>query len=235
MFEKVETISAYCRAHLDLTQAVLTDQAYSYYSLPLCVIDAVFSIGVRYSSTEATVRRFCESFQLPLSRGAQAPAREEQLSVGEFLRINREYGAERMAAEIYRNRQRTSTKGGILKAEAAMRFAQALADHGVDCFQDVSKVLGNTEFEAAIKEIPGQRSGVSLRYFCMLVGDTNFIKPDRMIKRFLYSATGEQLTDDECQRALAEACAVLAKDYPNLTPRALDNLIWKYQRNAGRD
>ncbi len=55
-------------------------------------------------------------------------------------------------------------------------------------------------------------------------------KPDRMVKRFLYSATGEYLSDDECQRTLAEACALLAKDYPNLTPRALDNLIWKYQR-----
>ena len=167
----IDTITAYCRAHLDLTQAILTDQAYSYYSLPLCVIDAIFSIGVRYSSTEATVRRFCEYFNLPLSHGAQVPVREEQLSVGEFLRINREYGAERMAAEIYRNRQRTSTKGGILKAEAAALFAQALADHGVDCFQDVSKVQGSEEFEAAIKEIPGQHSGISLRYFYMLAGD----------------------------------------------------------------
>ncbi len=148
----------------------------------------------------------------------------------EFLEINHEYGAGRMADEVYRNHQRTSTCNGILKAEAAMRFAQALADHGVGCFQDMSKVQGSMEFEASIKEIPGQHSGVSLRYFYMLAGDTNFIKPDRMVKRFLYSATGEQLSDDECQRALAEACAVLAKDYPNLTPRALDNLIWKYQR-----
>ncbi len=230
----IDAIIAFCRAHLDLAQAVLTDQAYYYYSLPLCVIDAVFSIGVRYSSTEATVLRFCEYFGLQLSRGAQVPAREEQLSVGEFLRINREYGAERMAVEIYRNRQRTSTRGGILKVKAAALFAQVLADHGVDHFQDVRKIQGNLEFEAAIKEIPGQRSRVSLRYFYMLAGDTNFIKPDRMIKRFLYSATGEQLSDDECQRALAEACAVLAKDYPNLTPRSLDHLIWEYQRTVGR-
>ena len=231
----IGAISAYCRAHLDLAQAILTDQAYSYYSLPLCVIDAVFSIGVRYSSTEATVRRFCDYFHLQLSRAAQVPAREEQLSIAEFLRINREYGTERMADEIYRNRQRTSTKGGILKAEAAALFAQALADYGVDHFQDASNIQENFEFEAAIKEIPGQHSGVSLRYFYMLAGDTNFIKPDRMVKRFLYSATGEQLSDDECQRVLAETCAMLAKDYPNLTPRSLDNLIWKYQRNAGRD
>ncbi len=230
----IDAITAYCRAHLDLAQAVLTDNAYYYYSLPLCVIDTVFSIGVRYSSTEATVRRFCEYFGLPLSRGVEIPPREEQLSIQKFVEINREYGVERMAAEVYGNRQRTSTRGGILKAEAAVLFAQALADHGVDYFQDVSKIQENLGFETAIKEIPGQHSGVSLRYFYMLAGDANFIKPDRMVKRFLFSATGEQLSDDECQRALAETCAILAKDYPNLTPRSLDNLIWKYQRTIGR-
>ena len=167
----IDAITAYCRAHLDLAQAVLTDNAYYYYSLPLCVIDAVFSIGVRYSSTEATVLRFCESFKLPLSRGVEIPPREEQLSIQKFVEINLEYGTERMAADIYRNRQRTSTRGGILKAEAAALFAQVLANHGVNHFQDLNKVQGNSEFEAAIKEISGQHSGISMRYFYMLAGD----------------------------------------------------------------
>jgi hypothetical protein len=51
-----------------------------------------------------------------------------------------------------------------------------------------------------------------------------------MIKRFLLAATDENFTDQECQRALAETCDVLAREYPKLTPRALDNLIWQYQR-----
>ena len=46
------------------------DRAYFYQSLLLCVIDVVFSIGVRYSSTEATMRHFREHFKLTLSRGA---------------------------------------------------------------------------------------------------------------------------------------------------------------------
>jgi hypothetical protein len=60
-----------------------------------------------------------------------------------------------MAAEIYRNRQRTSARSGILKADAAARFARVLADFNVDHFQDVDKILGLPAFEAVIKEIPG--------------------------------------------------------------------------------
>ena len=37
---------------------------YYYNSLSLCVIDAVFSIGVRYESVRAVVRRYCQRFQI---------------------------------------------------------------------------------------------------------------------------------------------------------------------------
>ena len=66
----IANLTAYCRTQLDFTNLQL-DQAYFYQSLPLCVIDAVYSIGVRYSSTEYTVQRFCEHFNLTLSRGAE--------------------------------------------------------------------------------------------------------------------------------------------------------------------
>lgn len=227
----IAKLTAYCLIKLDFTNLQL-DQAYFYQSLPLCVIDAVYSIGVRYSSTEATVRRFCEHFNLTLSRGAELPEQAEQLSVKEFLDIHKEYGMARMTDEVYRNRQRTSSRNGILKAEAVRLFAQVLCDNGVNYFQEVPKAQGSTDFEQAIMEIPGQHSGISLRYFYMLAGDSNFIKPDRMIKRFLFVATGENLSDDECQSVLEGACRELAKEYPGLTPRALDNLIWNYQRNV---
>jgi hypothetical protein len=52
----IAKLTTYCLINLDFTNLQL-DQAYFYLSLPLCVIDAVYSIGVRYSATEATVRR----------------------------------------------------------------------------------------------------------------------------------------------------------------------------------
>jgi len=226
----IRRITEYCQTNLDL-QNVQLDQVYFYQSLPLCVIDAVFSIGVTYRSTELTVQRFCEHFNLRLSRGEEVPPREEQLSIQDFIKIYDELGVEGMAEQVYQNHQRTSPRGGILKAEAVLKFSRTLVDFGVNYFQDMGKVMGLPNFEQAIFEIPGQHSGISLRYFYMLVGNRDFIKPDRMIKRFLFAATGENLSDDECQQALLEVCEILKQDQPALTPRALDNLIWNYQRN----
>ena len=46
-------------------EPVGVSQEYRYASLPLCVIDAVFSIGVKYTSTQATVARFCDKTGWP--------------------------------------------------------------------------------------------------------------------------------------------------------------------------
>ncbi len=105
-----------------------------------------------------------------------------------------------------------------------------LLQFDVDYLQDVNKILGDTGFEAKIQEIPGQRSGISLRYFYMLAGSDDFIKPDRMINRFVYQATGKMLGIEVTTELLVNASGILAVEYPGLTPRKLDHVIWKYQR-----
>jgi len=54
----VERLADYIEA-IGLVPAEDTE-AYRYASLPLCVIDAVFSIGVKYETTVATVGRVCD-------------------------------------------------------------------------------------------------------------------------------------------------------------------------------
>ncbi len=137
-----------------------------------------------------------------------------------------------MAEKICQNKQRTSTRNGILKAEATYRFASVVQKFGVEYLQDVEKIMGNETFEQEITRIPGQSSGLSTRYFYMLAGDENFIKPDRMIRRFIQAAIGRDLNMDECQELLIAAHAELVRDYPLLTPRSLDHEIWLYQRQA---
>lgn len=52
------------RTKLNLAGARLRDEHF-YASLPLCVIDAVFSIGVKYEGTKRTVIRWAEAQQPP--------------------------------------------------------------------------------------------------------------------------------------------------------------------------
>ena len=57
-----------------------------------------------------------------------------------------------------------------------------------------------------------------------------FIKPDRMIHRFIQVAIGRELSMDECQELMSAAHAELVRDYPLLPPRSLDHEIWLYER-----
>ncbi len=72
---------------------------------------------------------------------------------------------------MFQNRQRTSSRNGILKAEAVYQFCRVLHKYSVNYLQDVIKLYGNQEFEKEIKLISGQKSGISLVYFYMLVGE----------------------------------------------------------------
>jgi len=185
--EDFRIIADFCKLQLDLANAKL-GEGYYYQSLPLCIINAVFSIGANYASTKNVVSRFCRYFGLKRVGGVERSPVSEQLSIADFIGLYDEYGITRMTEEVYQNRQRTSTQSGILKSEAVLRFSQALHRHEVNYFRDVDRIIGNPNFEQEIQQIPGQRSGISTRYFYMLAGSDDYIKPDRMIARFIYSA-----------------------------------------------
>lgn len=216
-----------CRAKLPLAAGYSGDVPY--HSLPLCVIDAVFSINARYEAAENAVKRFCEYFSLPC-RCEEIPPQAEQLSVADFVRLYDDYNPSEMAAEVYQNRQRTSTRNGILKADAVLRFSKVLQRFQVDYYQDTQKIVGRSTFESAIAKIPGQGSGISTLYFYMRIGEQGYVKPDRMIERFISSAIHRTLSIEESADALIRAQRILVKQYPHLTPRGLDALIWTYQR-----
>jgi len=227
--EDIQNFVYYCKTKLNFSSLTPIEE-YGYHNLPLCIIDAVFSIGVLYTSTENTVEHFCDYFGVTRLREKELAPTSEQLSVSEFLQLHKGLTLPEMAEKVYQNKQRTSTRNGILKAEAVYLFTKVVQSFGAEYLQDVDRILGNELFEAEIAKIPGQSSGLSTRYFYMLAGDENFIKPDRMIRRFVYSAIQRELSFNECQELLVAAHAELVKEYPSLTPRSLDHLIWLYQR-----
>ncbi len=205
---------------------------YEYSSLSLCVIDAVYSIGVKYIDVQGVVHRYCQFFDIPKHRpdASVLPALESQDSLHDLCARISELGTERMANEVFGNRQRTSTRNGILKADAIARFAHELIAHGINHFQDI-RWPPPAKLEAAIKKIPGQRSGISLQYFWMLAGSNDLIKPDRMVLRFLKEVLQRDVAVDEATTLLTKVARELRAQHPQLTPRALDYAIWSYQRS----
>jgi hypothetical protein len=59
----IDKLVAHIRRNIVDLNGLPSDPACEYASVGLCIIDAVFSIGVRYESTERTVTEFCERFK----------------------------------------------------------------------------------------------------------------------------------------------------------------------------
>jgi hypothetical protein len=201
----------------------LTDE-YDYGHLILCVIDSVFSIGVRYQSVQNTINHFCDYYKI------EKFSKNNGLINSNFLQLMEQLTIDDLTEKVFRNKQRTSSVNGIRKSEAVLLFLKTLIKYNVETFKDLDKILTNDEFEKEILDIPGQRSGISLKYFFMLSGSEDLIKPDRMIIRFLDQYSIKKLSLNDCQRVLTEVSKNLNKMGFKLTPKKLDNLIWNYQR-----
>lgn len=225
-------ISEKARSVLNMSHTQLGDE-YAYHSLSLCVIDAVFSIGVRYAGVQAVVQNYCDHFSLPRLRTnpSHCPSTEDQTPLSVLCQQFEKLGVQHMAEVVFDNRQRTSTRSGISKADAVWRFAQVLTSHQVEYFQDLGPGLPEAALDA-IRLIKGQGSGISLEYFLMLAGDGNRIKPDRMVLRFLEDALQRGVTVTEAPALLRGTLQNLRGDFPDLSLRALDYLIWQWQRQA---
>lgn len=230
---EASAVAAFADRALSLRSAVL-HEAYYYPSLSLCVIDAIFSINARYTAVENVVARYCRHFGLVRIRPdrTKLPKPNDQETVAVFDERLASIGTERCASEVFSNRQRTSARSGILKAEAVHRFARVLTAHGANYFQDIPRVIDSASFEKAIRAIPGQASGVTLQYFWMLAGSDHLVKPDRQIVRFVQRALGKPVVPQQAASWLAAAAALLQPKYSHLTPRLLDYEAWRFEKET---
>jgi hypothetical protein len=194
-------------------------------SVALAAIDAVWGIGVRWSSVRNVVDRY---------RRARLDAGGDPESDGpaELLALIDGAGGVEWFAELAGNRQRTSTRNGILKAEAVRLVAEVLRDAGLST---PAQVRAATEPElsalrAAWTQVPGQRSGLSLDAFLMACGRSG-VKADRMVRRFVAEALGA--TEQTVAPARAAALVTAAAAVCGVDARRLDAAIWEYE-STGR-
>lgn len=200
-----------------------------YSSLALCVIGAVYSIGVRWESVQSALSNFCwwAHWEKDL---AKAP---REYTISEFVALLEPFDRdwEKIAEEVFDNRQRTSTRGGILKAEAVLKFAKVLKQYGIEKYENIPASGLPDRVAADLQGITGQGSGLSYKYFLMLAGNTREVKGDRMITRFVGEAVGSPgISGEYAEDFVRSAATALQPEHPSLTAYKLDNLIWNYQR-----
>lgn len=221
--------------HVEISKLPKTDlpAEYSYASLPLCVIDAVFSIGVRYGTTQATVDRFCKHTGWQKFATSRKDRGRGSHSMSDLISILGQKTDDETAGDIFVNRQRTSSKAGILKSSAVRLFAEALRDSGIQTFMDISPEKLELA-EAGVLSLPGQSSGISFDYFRMLAGDDNLVKPDRMVQRYVANAL--KLDRTPTPRLASVLVRLAARELSRhgrcWTPLQLDYAIWTHQRTV---
>lgn len=167
----------------DLADAVLAlgtkPREQRWTSLSLCILDAVWSVGARYDGVVVPlVRNYASDF------GVDAPTVSDTAFGPDPLPLLTLAGLQAESLADKTNRHRTSTRGGILKADAALRHVAVFAEHGVTTLADAIELLANTDRfaidDSALRRIPGEGgSGIRRGYLWMLVGNDDLIKPDR--------------------------------------------------------
>jgi hypothetical protein len=204
-------------------------------SLSLCIVDAVWSIGANYDSVVVPLVR-----NLATKFGVEQPTIPPQAPIGaDPLLATRlaELGLDVLTGLT--NRQRTSTRRGILKADAVLRHAHVFVEHDVTTLDDVIDLFSDEDrfaaVDTALRSIPGEGAhGVRRGYLWMLVGQDDLIKPDRMVLRW-FRRHGVVVDP-------AGARDVIAKLVPVIGPRLgrdvtaweIDHALWSAGRGLPR-
>lgn len=192
-------------------------------SMALCLIDAIWSMGVKYQGVVNVLNRY-RSWLDSSDRGAT------DRSARELFDDIAHVGGPEAFAKIVKNRGRTSTRSGVLKAQAVSDAAQNLVGVGVDNVEELRLRSADPDVERAYCSTPGQSSGISWHYLCILAGVED-VKADRMICRFVAAAAGlPTMTSSSAHHAVLDAHTLLKTEAPTLTLRALDHGIWSSQR-----
>ena len=89
-----------CQSLFNLNTLTLGPAAY-YDSLPMCIIDAVFSIGVRYTSTQNVVKNYCTYYGLR-EFNPERDSKRDTHTVSQFIDHISASGIEKSADEIFK-------------------------------------------------------------------------------------------------------------------------------------
>ena len=205
----------YCKSVLNFN---VPDFRY-YNSIALSALDATFSAQANYTGVIHVVDGFCDNYRIDNRTHAICPA---------AIRNQLQDLTPERFADVVGNHQKVS---GRLKVALFLDCLQVFHEFGIETYQDMQTQFDNPALEAALSGIHGIGSA-TLSYLYMLVGDSNDVKVDRHIRAFATKATDHaNLTDDQIKSLFRFASEELSKDYPGMTPRHLDHIVWVYQRS----
>jgi hypothetical protein len=141
-------------------------------SLSACVLDAVWSVRAHHDRLVVPlVHRVLD----PAATGPLVSESVPSVDSHPLPRLLTRFQDDQALEAAAQNKQRTSTRNGVTKADAALRFARTLVNHGVLGVEDLPRLLADPEswsrVDRALSRIPGEgEHGARRSYFWMLCG-----------------------------------------------------------------
>lgn len=219
MHRFTEKFVEYCKKNYSGELGVADERSYCYKSLPICIVDCVYSLRARYNSvTVPIVERYADAF---LDGDKTSTNDEDNLT--SFIKKLTTPNLESFAKNIAKNHQ---ILGHVPKEKVCLDIAEALRNLGIETFEDFQSYPSKEKLADTIKSVKGM-GNAGVNYLFMLTGDDNKSKPDVHIHHCIAEACGEDVSDKECQEIIEEASGILRHDFPNLTVRKLDGVIWR--------
>ena len=222
--EKVNQLTQFCLDNLDFSS--IESQA-RYRSITACVIDCVYSLRAQYYSTTIPVVEHYADKYMAGNRFSSGDTLKDLLQ-----RIDKGGGPEAFASTVLHNLQ---TISGRRKTEVCYEIADKLYRWlSINTFEDFQDYDKPELLEIVLQSVKGF-GDAGINYLFMLAGDADRCKPDVHIHHCIRDAIGEDVSNEQCQELLRGVTAKLQTDYPAITVRELDYLIWnKYQIGSRR-
>lgn len=190
-----------------------------------CVLNSIYSTGNRSKSVERVLDRYRE-------RRRNAGADPDLDGPAELLTEIEMCGGPAGFADALGNhwrawaRKDAPYKTEVISGASELLIAASVHDRD-DLLALLEKPAANEEIKNGWLELPGQRSGLTWRYFLMNSGVPG-IKADRMITRWTSRTLGRPVKPTEAEPLLLSAAEQLGVD-----ARRLDHAIWGNERRRG--
>lgn len=208
----------YCEHNFKLQKDPITN----YQSLPICLIDCIYSLRAKYYRvTVPIVNRYANVYM-----DGDLTDKKDTISML-IEHIEKCGGTETFADQILQNHQELGGKAHIPKSKVLLQLATYLRLLHIETLEDFRNFESPELLEIVIRSVKGL-GDAGVNYLFMLAGDPDRCKPDVHIHHCIRDACGEDVSNDECQILFQETVEILKSDYPSLTVRDLDGIIWRY-------
>ena len=199
------------------------------HSLGLCAIDALWSIGIRYSIVEKVLNNYLKQRGFLSGLLDKGKCHEGPSEVLTWMNSSPYHNDYFKISESLGSKNRTSSKNGILKSEVVADACKLLMSNGVNS----CKELIANERKIRIKwqsQLIGQSSGISYDYLLMLAGSSGY-KNDRMVKRFVTQYAPDYTNNiDQLFKKVEQLCKEM---YPSIKVdrTKIDHQMWQIGRS----